>query len=191
MGMLFVGESVFRFACLVHVTGYMNLPYDLHMNGLLCCRRVERQWGTSNCHHEWSGVTGVCETWDKRWEGRTAWTAVPANDEAHCVWEPAETIHDLHCPRICRCLIGLVCMWQWHSMKFKCDALQIQCKRSPCKLFQVSGIHHLELPTLFFAAMTYYLVFQHDFGPNRHVFTWVSGNKLCWSIAKTDCQHQL
>jgi len=31
-----------------------------------------------------------------------------------------------------------------------------------------------ELPTLLFAAMTYYLVFQHDFGPNRHVFTWVS-----------------
>jgi len=35
--MLFVGESVFRFACIVqgpivHVTGYMNLPYDLHVN---------------------------------------------------------------------------------------------------------------------------------------------------------------
>ena len=25
------------------------------------------------------------------------------------------------------------------------------------------------------AAMTYYLVFHHDFGPKRHVFTWVRG----------------
>ena len=25
------------------------------------------------------------------------------------------------------------------------------------------------------AAMTYYLVFHHNFGPKRHVFTWVRG----------------
>ena len=24
-------------------------------------------------------------------------------------------------------------------------------------------------------AMTYYLVFKHDYGPKRHVFTWVRG----------------
>lgn len=29
------------------------------------------------------------------------------------------------------------------------------------------------------AALTYYMVFEHDFGPNRHVFTWVRpGNNV-------------
>lgn len=28
------------------------------------------------------------------------------------------------------------------------------------------------------AAMTYYLVFHHDFGPKRHVFSWVRGYLL-------------
>ena len=32
--------------------------------------------------------------------------------------------------------------------------------------------------------MTYYMVFQHDFGPKKHVFTWVSASAK--SIAKTD-----
>lgn len=38
--------------------------------------------------------------------------------------------------------------------------------------------HFKIFTTVVSAAMAYYLVFNHDFGPKRHVFTWVRGKPL-------------
>ena len=56
------------------------------------------------------------------------------------------------------------------------DWLGVACEAYPY-VASVLGMRLWFVPTKLFsclsAVVTYYMVFEHDFGPNRHVFTWV------------------